>query len=89
VLVEAVPVTGRTHQVRVHLAALGHPILGDVLYGGSASPLIDRPALHARSLTIQTPAGTQSTFSAPYPPDFKAALDRLPAPEGPKAARES
>jgi tRNA pseudouridine32 synthase/23S rRNA pseudouridine746 synthase len=53
--VELEPVTGRTHQLRVHMAAIGHPILGDVLYGGVASNGADRLLLHARSLSFSHP----------------------------------
>lgn len=74
-LVEASPQTGRTHQIRVHLSALGYPILGDVLYGAPSTPLIARPALHALSLTFTHPAsGEQVAFTAPYPQDFLQAL---------------
>lgn len=70
-LVEALPQTGRTHQIRVHLAALGHPILGDVLYGAPPTDIIARPALHALSLTFTHPeSGERLTFTAPYPQDF-------------------
>ncbi len=76
-LVEAHPITGRTHQLRVHFAALGHPITGDDLYG-APSPLIARHALHARQLTFPHPT-TQSmmTVSAPLPPDLTALLAAL------------
>lgn len=73
-LVEAMPMTGRTHQVRVHAHALGHPLLGDILYGASETDLIARPALHARSLTLEL-NGICSTFAAPYPDDFRVALE--------------
>lgn len=77
---EAQPLTGRTHQVRAHAAALGYPLIGDVLYGAPKSDLIARPALHAYSLTLLHPAtGEQVTFTAPYPPDFAAAVERLKA----------
>lgn len=77
-LVEARPQTGRTHQIRVHLSALGFPLLGDVLYGAPASPYISRPALHAVSLSILHPLSRQRlVFSANYPPDFAAALSLL------------
>jgi 23S rRNA (cytosine1962-C5)-methyltransferase len=67
-LVEAMPVTGRTHQIRVHAAASGFPILGDELYGGTPSP---RVHLHAAELTLRHPATGQTvTFAAP--PDFEA-----------------
>jgi len=75
-LVEAKPMTGRTHQIRVHAYALGHPLLGDTLYGASETDLIARPALHAYSLTIEL-NGKRETFSAPYPDDFRATLERL------------
>ena len=68
--------TGRTHQIRVHAYALGHPLLGDTLYGAEESDIIARPALHAYSLTIET-NGERVIFKAPYPDDFRAALERL------------
>lgn len=77
-LVEAKPVTGRTHQVRVHAYALGNPLVADVLYGGSETNIIPRPALHARSLTIAHPHTNEiMTFSAEYPQDFATALELL------------
>lgn len=77
-LLEAVPETGRTHQVRVHAAALGHPLLADSAYGSRASEGLGRPALHAQSLTFKHPASQESvTFTAPYPDDFASALSRL------------
>jgi RluA family pseudouridine synthase len=78
-LIEAKPMTGRTHQIRVHAYALGYPLLGDTLYsvyGAEETDLIARPALHAYSLTIEL-NGKQVTFNAPHPDDFRAALDRL------------
>jgi RluA family pseudouridine synthase len=84
-LLEAVPETGRTHQVRVHAAELGHPLLADSIYGSRADPSsslrarrgIARPALHARSLTFTHPASGESvTFEADYPEDFASALKR-------------
>lgn len=54
--VELEPVTGRSHQLRVHLASLGHPILGDDLYGGEATALADRLLLHAMDLGLFHPA---------------------------------
>ena len=77
-LVEAKPMTGRTHQIRVHASALGHPLLGDVLYGASETDLIHRPALHAHSLTITHPETKERlTFKAERPDDFVSALERL------------
>jgi len=76
-LVEAQPKTGRTHQVRVHLSALGYPLLDDVLYGASETDLIARPALHALSLTFTHPStGERVTFRAPYPEDIQQLLKR-------------
>ena len=77
-LVEARLMTGRTHQIRAHAYALGFPLLGDELYGSAPTPLIGRPALHAYSLTIQSPlTQTRQTFVAPYPPDFSRALEQV------------
>jgi 23S rRNA pseudouridine1911/1915/1917 synthase len=76
-LVEAQPITGRTHQLRVHFASLGHPITGDDLYG-TPTPLINRHALHAASLTFPHPS-TQSVMTVKAPPtkDFSNLLDVL------------
>ncbi|MCE9644597.1 MAG: RluA family pseudouridine synthase [Chloroflexi bacterium] len=77
-LVEARPMTGRTHQIRVHAYALGYPLLGDTLYSSPESVIISRPALHAYSLTITHPVSEERvTFTAPYPEDFRSALSRL------------
>ncbi|MDB6024602.1 MAG: Pseudouridine synthase, partial [Verrucomicrobiales bacterium] len=65
-LVEAKPVTGRTHQIRVHAAANQFPILGDVLYGGTA---FQRVCLHAAELSFAHPA-TEETMTFAAPPDF-------------------
>ena len=76
--VEAAPKTGRTHQVRVHASALGHPLVGDVLYGASESKVIARPALHAYSLIFTHPATNERlTFTAEHPHDFATALKLL------------
>lgn len=69
-VVEAIPITGRTHQLRVHFAHIGHPILGDDVYS-SASPLIGRHALHAAYLSLPIPYGNDITeFLAPPPEDM-------------------
>lgn len=70
-LVDLMPQTGRTHQLRVHLNQLGHPILGDNLYGGK---LADRMFLHAHRLEITIPNSERLTFTAPVPKEFKQAL---------------
>ena len=62
--------TGRTHQIRVHLAAMGHPVAGDAEYGGR-EPGLHRPMLHAWRLRLRHPAtGTEMSFEAPPPEDF-------------------
>ena len=77
-LLEAIPATGRTHQIRVHAMALGFPLLGDSLYSSPPTELIERPALHAQSLTIQHPTSEEIlTFTAPYPPDIREVLDNI------------
>ena len=70
-------ITGRTHQIRVHLSAIGHPIAGDTMYG-LATPLIDRQALHARQLTIEHPdTGETLTLTAEPPADVRSLLSQL------------
>lgn len=61
------PETGRTHQLRVHLKQVGHPILGDVVYGILPA---DRLYLHSKSLEITLPSHKRRVFSAPLPPEF-------------------
>ena len=77
-LLEAVPLTGRTHQVRVHAYALGFPLLGDTLYSAPPTDLISRPALHACSLAFEI-EGKPFSFCAPYPDDFEQALQKIRA----------
>jgi RluA family pseudouridine synthase len=77
-LVEAKPMTGRTHQIRVHAYALGHPLVEDVLYGARDRYGLPRPMLHAQSLSFVHPATKERVkFSAPHPPDFDEALELL------------
>ena len=79
-LIEARPKTGRTHQVRVHCAAMGHPLVGDTLYGAEPSESIARFALHAQSLSFIHPkSGEKVTFTAAYPADFAELIDLLEA----------
>jgi 23S rRNA pseudouridine1911/1915/1917 synthase len=69
--------TGRTHQIRVHLASIGHPIVGDAAYGRPDAAL-GRPALHAMRLRLVHPAdGTERSFESPIPVELVAAADRL------------
>jgi RluA family pseudouridine synthase len=77
-LVEAKPMTGRTHQIRVHAYALGHPLVEDVLYGARDLYGLSRPMLHAQSLSfIHLATNERIRFSAPHPVDFEEALERL------------
>ena len=71
--------TGRTHQIRVHLSAIGHAVVGDDQYGGVRQSLpTDRPLLHAATLGFTHPAtGEHIAFEAPLPPGFRSVLDRL------------
>ncbi len=76
-LVEAEPVTGRTHQIRVHMAAIGHPVAGDSTYG-RRSKLVTRQALHAWRLAFAMPlSGRLVEFESPLPVDLRLALAKL------------
>ncbi len=68
--------TGRTHQIRVHLSAIGHPVVGDHRYGGARKHVaVDRPFLHATHLGFTHPVtGEELSFDSPLPPDLVAAL---------------
>jgi 23S rRNA pseudouridine1911/1915/1917 synthase len=74
-LIEIKPTTGRTHQIRVHMTALGHPIIGDQLYG-KKSLLIDRQALHAEQLSF-TFDDTSYSFTNEIPADFQQLINSL------------
>ena len=93
-LVRVMPRTGRTHQIRLHLATLNHPVAADPLYGGddavcadelaapsqpgNAEPLIERHALHARSISFAHPVtGKTMTLTAPLPQDMQRLIDAL------------
>ena len=70
--IEAYPKTGRTHQIRVHLAHTGHPIVGDDLYGKKARNMAERPLLHAYKIEFKHPVkGTPILIEAPLPEDIK------------------
>jgi len=72
-LVELKPRTGRTHQLRIHMAHIGTPILGDKVYNPK-SPKADRMYLHAASLEITIPDSNRVTFTAPLPEEFRDAV---------------
>ena len=83
--VQLFPKTGRTHQLRVHLASIGHPILGDRLYGGTLGPglpQIARQALHAHRLVLTHPVtGNLLKLESPLPSDMEALLPAAPDPK--------
>ena len=93
-LLELYPRTGRTHQLRVHAGYIGHPIVGDKMYGGgpiyrsqlegrpdfAEGPLITRQALHAHTIEFHHPrTGKTMTLQAPWPDDFNSTLETLDA----------
>ncbi|MHA2314909.1 MAG: RluA family pseudouridine synthase [Candidatus Hermodarchaeia archaeon] len=76
-LIEVTPLTGRTHQIRVHLSAIGYPVAGDSLYGAK-SPHLDRQFIHAYRLGFCLPSTEQyQEFTAPLPVDLERALGYL------------
>jgi 23S rRNA pseudouridine1911/1915/1917 synthase len=77
-LIEVSPKTGRTHQIRAHFAALGHPIAADSRYGGMSTPKsLKRHFLHASSLKLTLPSGKVITAEAPLPDELEAVLSDL------------
>jgi 23S rRNA pseudouridine1911/1915/1917 synthase len=86
-LVQASLHTGRTHQIRVHMAHLGHPLLGDVLYGGEASGALARQALHAFRLAFTHPVtGLAIDLRSALPADLRAGLAAWGLRYNPEAA---
>ncbi len=71
-MVKLMPETGRTHQLRVHMAHIGNPIIGDIVYGKNA----DRMYLHAQRLEITIPGGERKVFEAPLPDEFQMEMDK-------------
>ncbi|MEI2415707.1 RluA family pseudouridine synthase [Orrella sp. JC864] len=70
--------TGRTHQIRVHMAGIGHPLLGDELYGGKALGGAGRQMLHARRLAFEDPGGGPPvSFEAPVPDDIRQVMEQI------------
>ncbi|WP_052446912.1 RluA family pseudouridine synthase [Candidatus Soleaferrea massiliensis] len=81
-LIRLVLQTGRTHQIRVHLSSIGHPLVGDVLYGGDGS-LLQRQALHCGYMAFEEPeTGKRITVTAPLMPDMRVLLERLGLTDG-------
>ena len=81
-LLEMHPITGRTHQIRLHLSFIGCPVAGDTVYGRRKSTIdIQRHFLHAARLTIRLPGESQPrTFQAPLPPELERVLNQLREP---------
>jgi 23S rRNA pseudouridine1911/1915/1917 synthase len=76
-LLEVRPATGRTHQIRVHLAAIGYPVVGDATYGVK-SPYLSRQFLHAHRLGFKLPStGEYVEFESKLPPDLEQALREI------------
>ena len=76
-LVRATLHTGRTHQIRVHMAHIGHPLVGDELYGGTPAAGLHRQALHAFRLGFRHPGtGAQHVFRSPLPREIAGALQQ-------------
>ncbi|MDQ3171000.1 MAG: RluA family pseudouridine synthase [Acidobacteriota bacterium] len=94
-LVEVAIDTGRTHQIRVHLGAISHPVIGDATYGGvrrhapadvRAVNRLERPFLHAHKLAFTHPSdGRRMAFESPLPPDLQTVLDDLRTAQKPKS----
>jgi 23S rRNA pseudouridine1911/1915/1917 synthase len=74
--IEAYPKTGRTHQIRVHMRYINHPVVSDPLYSGAKEKALGmkRLALHAYSITFRLPSGESKTVEAPLPTDFKKVI---------------
>ena len=77
--VEVMPRTGRTHQIRVHMKHIGHPVVADPLYAPNREKLLgfERLALHAHQISFKTVAGLAIDVTAPYPADFEIAMTAI------------
>jgi RluA family pseudouridine synthase len=88
-LVEARPLTGRRHQLRVHFYSLGHPVVGDLRYGDRAKQsTFPRLMLHASRLSVPHPSGARLSVEAPLPPTFAEFLAQLNPPPAKNPALE-
>jgi len=76
-LVEAFPKTGRTHQIRIHFSSIGHPIIGDQLYGSKKLFNLDRQFLHAQSIEFTTENGERIKIETDLPDELKEIIDSL------------
>lgn len=78
-LVELMPETGRTHQIRVHMKAINHPLLGDLLYAPKIENSLGfrRTALHSKEITFEGLDGETHVVGASYPEDFQSAIDKF------------
>lgn len=77
-MVELLLETGRTHQIRVHMSHIGHPLVGDYLYGGENPWLIERQALHAFKLSFNHPlTGDRLEIEAPLPADIQEVIEKI------------
>ncbi len=75
--------TGRTHQIRVHLRSIGHPLVGDPVYGSKGGVAAPRLMLHAQSIAFDQPStGQRIAVAAPWPPEYLAVLDKLCRQQG-------
>lgn len=73
-LLEVEPLTGRTHQIRLHLSSIRHPVIGDRIYGRKATGVKTRMFLHAQSLELILPNGKPMKFTSPLPPELDPKL---------------
>ncbi len=77
-LLEVYPLTGRRHQIRVHLYSIGHPIVGDPRYGDRAvQSRFPRLMLHAQAITFRLPTGEEATVEAPIPESFQMVVESI------------